>query len=748
MTIFLAGGITRFARVMGIVLALVALATSASYAAPTAGGTVIANTATATYSDARTGTAYGTESNTVNVTVSQVAAMTVTPKEAAVDPATEGFPQNSAITRTFTITNTGNAPDAYTVQSVTSGAGTITSIAFNETSGAVPVTLGSTTSPTLQPGQSITVTVTITTQGVAVGTSFPIALTARSTSTASANGLQSDSGKEWAIAQAVASLGGPTGANTAITKLVDQVVFHSATPGETVTYSISVKNYGGSPANNAVLTDNVPVGLTALPATTQFNGTAIPNAASLNGQVLTVHLGNLAPGAMGTVTFNANVIAAETAGSEFVNVASISADGVAPVGTTPASVLIGVANIVYDGYDGQSHPIGGAVLSIKDPTTLQLIPLVANPGGTGSNGSSIARSPLETIIGVPPGGLPPNNANTNPFVTGADGSYSFVFTQAQLGTVLVPAQYELDITATNYRSRRILLTVSPDVTGTLYNVTLKEIDNQMLAVPGGFALVANSVSLDNIFGLLGNLPMFTTHPLTVSKTVDRDTASGGDRLLYTLTVGSTGAQFGTTRIVDTLPAGVVYAPGTARVDGVPFEPTRVGRVLTWVLPTTTTVHTITYAVVVMPDVTDGTTLINLVDADAVSANGQHVTGSATADTRVTGGVLSARIIITGRVFADVRGTGHFRPGDKGLGAVRIYLENGESVTTDPTGRFTFPSVRPGQHVLRVDATTLPKTVQPYDDHRIDSTRSLQQLVHGLFDSELMQDVQFAVEPKS
>ena len=75
-------------------------------------------------------------------------------------------------------------------------------------------------------------------------------------------------------------------------------------------------------------------------------------------------------------------------------------------------------------------------------------------------------------------------------------------------------------------------------------------------MPGGFALTANSVSLSEVFGLLGNLPLFAPHPVAVTKSVDRDVASGGDRLLYTIGVSATGSSFGTTKIVDTLPAGV------------------------------------------------------------------------------------------------------------------------------------------------------------------------------------------------
>ncbi len=268
----------------------------------------------------------------------------------------------------------------------------------------------------------------------------------------------------------------------------------------------------------------------------------------------------------------------------------------------------------------------------------------------------------------------------------------------------------------------------------------------MLAAAGGFTLVANSVTLSEVFGLLGNFPMFTPHPLALSKTVDRDVASGGDRLLYTVQVGSNGGQFAATSVIDTLPAGVVYAPGTARVDGVALEPARAGRVLTWTLPSLTAQHTIVYACVVMPFASEGSALVNVVDVDALATSGFRAHATASADTRVVAGALGNRIVLTGRVFVDNARTGRFRDGDAGVANVRIYLEDGESVTTDKYGRFTFPSVHPGQHVLRVDASTLPPTVRPYADRTYDSPRSLQRLIHGIYDAGLMHDVNFALEP--
>jgi uncharacterized repeat protein (TIGR01451 family) len=405
--------------------------------------------------------------------------------------------------------------------------------------------------------------------------------------------------------------------------------------------------------------------------------------------------------------------------------------------------MVGVFNVVYDGYAGSGSPVNGAVLTLRDFRTKAIVAL---PPVTGGATSSLLRSPLDVPIGVPAGGLAPNNANANPFTTGSDGAYSLVFAASQLGSQSLPVQYELDITAPGYRDRRIEVTLNPDAGGLLYDATLLELDQMQLAAPGGFSLVAKSVTLSEIFGLLGNLPMFAPHPITVSKTVDRDVASGGDRLLYTLAVGNSGEQLGATRVVDTLPSGVVYAPGTARVDGVAVEPQRSGRVLTWTFPALSTQHTIVYACVVMPFTPEGSTLINVVDVDAHSGGGFDARASASADTLVTAGALGNRIVITGRVFVDSAHTGRFRPEDRGIAGVRVYLEDGESVTTDTYGRFTFPSVHPGQHVLRVDATTLPAGVRPYDDRRYDSPRSLQRLLHGLYDAGLMHDVNFAVEP--
>ena len=523
------------------------------------------------------GATYAVQSNTLSISIAAVSAIAVSPKETAVDPSSEGYPVGTPVTRTFTITNTGNVADAYTITGLVTGAGTIQSAAFVTANAVIPITLGSTVSPTLQPGETIKLQVIIATAGIAVGAPFAIAAVAGSTNAATANGLVTDNGREFAVAQPGATIAGTSGPNTTIAKLVNQVRSHPARPGETVTYSIAFRNYGGSAATNVVIVDDMPAGIRALPQTVAVNGASAAGTATLAGQRLTVRVGTLGVGASDVITFDAIVDSGLTAGASYVNVASLTADGIPTIITSPASVFVGVSNIVYDGFGGGGAPVNAATITLRDLHTHAIV--VLPQSFSAAQGS--ARTPQDA---PGPAGLPPNTANANPFTTGADGAYSFVFSQQQLGSASSPAQYELDITAPGYRDRRISIAVTPDATGVLYGAAVLAMDEQQLARPGGFELVSTSVTLSEVFGLLGNVPMFAPHPLAVSKLVDRDVASGGDRLLYTLTVGSDGAQLGATRVVDTLPAGVVYAPGTARVDGVAVEPARDGRILTWAFP--------------------------------------------------------------------------------------------------------------------------------------------------------------------
>jgi uncharacterized repeat protein (TIGR01451 family) len=687
--------------------------------------TQIVNSASASWQDDR-GNVYADVSNGVTVMIQGVSALTVTPKEQGCNPKLDGYPAGQNVTRTFVIANDSNLADAYRITSFSADKGQIVSLSFLEPSGSVPITVGSTVSSTVQPGATIAVQVVLNTAGIAAGTSFALHLTAQTTVSGTANGLQSDSGEQWLLAATPSSLAGPGAADTPIQKTVNQQITIQAQPSGTVTYAISVKNYGGSPATNAVLTDTIPGGLTADASSATVNGTAV--TATLSGQTLTVPIGTIDAGATDVVAFNAHVADISTAGSSFVNVASLSADGISPISTSPASVLVGTADMIYDPTQN-NKAIAGATVSLLDATG-NLVKLSGSPA---AQIRTAAAAPVRTM-----------SANTqNPFVTGNDGTYGFSLQPSQIAAG--GSTFYLTVSAPGYLNRRIQLQITPQ-NDALYTVIYTSKDGQPVARAGEYALTTSSVQLANVFGLFGNVPLFKSQMLTISKTANQSTAQPGDRLIYTIDVANpSGSTLGTAQIADTLPAGEVYAPGTARLDGKPLEPATAGRVLTWTLPPLAAgvKHELIYAAVVFPSVPAGTLLTNSATASAV-INGTmvNVNASANADVDVVDGALTDRSIITGRVFLDVRRTGRFARGDRGLAGVRIYLEDGSSALSDAEGRFNFPAVRPGMHVLRLDATTLPGGV--HADGRLYGNWTLQRLVHGVLDDGLMQDVEFAL----
>lgn len=694
-------------------------------------------------------TAFTAASNLITTEVTNVASMLVEPKESGGSAPSEAFVSGPSVTRHFTIANTGNVAAKYVVQSVATTAGSIVGVAYIDPSGAtIPITPGKTVSPTVNPGQIETVQVTLSTQGLAVGTQIVVTLAASVVATAG-TAAESDTGTVVGIIAAGITWGAPGGNATSIpTAFVNGVSSAQVGLGGIVTYTLGFENYGGIAATNVQILDNVPVGITPNTAGVTINGVAAAGvrltSQTLNaqgnvgsslasngvrqtfgGQVLVIPVGTVAPLTPLTIVFTGLVNSGDILGTTYVNNATLQAANIAPLVFPPTSVFLGAATTVYDGTIGSSKSISGAQISIVNVSG-QPIALT---------GTAVA----------------PNLQNANPFTTSIGGQYGFGFGTGQYGLNGAKITYEILISATGYLNRKVQAVLTPDASGFYYSVTLTALDGQALASAGAYGLTNSTVTLSDVYGMLGNFPLFTPNIVTVSLAADRSVASGGNRVVFTLTfAGNATTTLGKTEIVDTLPPGLVYAPGTGRLDGTPVEPARNGRVLTWTLPNLSVSHVILYATVVLPTVAEGATLFNNATVSAVLPfdPSNVASAAATCEVEITAGLFSERIIITGRVFADVKGTGRFTRGDLGVAGVRIFLEDGESVATDQFGRFTFPAARPGMHVMRLDIATLPKTVQAYPDKRYDSERSVRRLVHGIFDAGLMEDVNFALLPVS
>ena len=80
---------------------------------------------------------------------------------------------------------------------------------------------------------------------------------------------------------------------------------------------------------------------------------------------------------------------------------------------------------------------------------------------------------------------------------------------------------------------------------------------------------------------------------------------------------------------------------------------------------------------------------------------------------VSRGVMNTDGIIIGKVYHDINRDGiqQKEDGELGVAGVRIYMENGNFIVTDPEGKYNFYGVSAKTHVLKVDSTTIPRETE-------------------------------------
>jgi uncharacterized repeat protein (TIGR01451 family)/fimbrial isopeptide formation D2 family protein len=481
----------------------------------------------------------------------------------------------------------------------------------------------------------------------------------------------------------------------------------TVSPGETVTYTVVVKNAGGQTETTAVLTDKL-TNATLVPGSVTVNGVAAADGIVTAG----VSFGSIAPGATTTITYRATVNASAPTGALVTNLATISGDQ--PCSTTTCSSS-SPANTV-------APPILTAVKAINGQPNGTVLPgetvaysvTVSNTGATPAFGVTVSDT-LATGLTIVPGSVTVNGATA--------GNATIA------GQLLIVPIGSIASGATSVVS---------------FNVTFGAVSGPI----SNTALVA-ATGLPN--PVQSNTVVAQTVPATivVTKAASATVVTVGDRVDYTITAAPThGIAYGSTTIVDTLPSYEVYAPGTARVGGKAQEPVVAGHTLTWTLPALTGPVTITYATVIAAGApTNGTLTNTVVVSGAAPGNAPAGRGSASASVTIVGSTFGSCYPITGRVYLDANGTGRFDDPDVGIAQVAIFLDNGESATTDPFGRYDFPCVHPGMHALRLDTSTLPPGVVPFDDRNIDSEKSTRRLVHHTYDTTIIEDINFALTGK-
>jgi large repetitive protein len=243
--------------------------------------------------------------------------------------------------------------------------------------------------------------------------------------------------------------------------------------------------------------------------------------------------------------------------------------------------------------------------------------------------------------------------------------------------------------------------VPPRSTGTKYYLNLT-LDGT--AVPGSNQIYNNHIPVDP--QIAGSFSITKTTPLL--------NVTRGQLIPYTITIGNVlGASMQGVQIVDRYPAGFRYIPGSARLDGVPTEPTVAARELVWNgLNFGSSDHrTIVLLLAVGAGVGEGE-FVNRAQA-IQGLTGQPLSGEATATVRVVPDQTFDCTDVFGKVFDDVNRNGRQDPGEKGLPGVRVITAQGLAATTDQYGRFHITcaivpnEIRGSNFVLKLDDRTLP-----------------------------------------
>ncbi len=224
------------------------------------------------------------------------------------------------------------------------------------------------------------------------------------------------------------------------------------------------------------------------------------------------------------------------------------------------------------------------------------------------------------------------------------------------------------------------------------------------------SFILNAGSKDVIHNHIPLDPAVPTK-IFVSITGDRSVVELGDTLKYTVEVRHVaGSPLPAVTAPDSLPAGFRYIPGSAVLNGVAAADNTLG-----LSPTGAQLnfklgplaakksHVLTYraraAVGSMEG--NGTNSVQATSGTIQSNTAQYTV-------KVTGGVFGRDACVLGKIFIDCNGNSIQDAEEIGIPGVRLYFEDGTYLVSDVEGKYSYCGLNPMTHVLKVDATTLPR----------------------------------------
>lgn len=207
-------------------------------------------------------------------------------------------------------------------------------------------------------------------------------------------------------------------------------------------------------------------------------------------------------------------------------------------------------------------------------------------------------------------------------------------------------------------------------------------------------------------------PEITIPLLSVDKVAHQSSVDIGQSVYYTVSIRNGDDDLTNLRLLDTLPFGFRYVPGSMVMDGEPGSDPQVSEngleFTIGELPEKSTIE-LTYAARPTAAAIDGNG-INTAYATALTTARRSVDSlAATAKVKVNrSGVFSDRAALFGKLYVDQNCDGLQNHKEWPIGGVRLYLQDGTYAITDADGLYSLYGLAPGRYVVQVDTHTLPK----------------------------------------
>lgn len=292
-------------------------------------GTIISNTATATYTTPDGETTV--DSNTVDLSVDELLDVTVT----TLDSGPVGTAPGQAVL-TFEVTNTGNGPEAFelTAEPVVAGNDfdtTVVAIAVDTNGNGVyddgidEILTAPETTSVLDADAAITVFVVVTVPADAADTQeSTVQLTAAAATGIGAPGTVFDGQGESGVDAVVGATGASATADSSLVvgittvslvktaDVADPFGGTTVVPGSIVTYTITASVDGSGSVDDLVVTDAYPAGTSYTAGTLTLDGTSLTDATGddageADAAGISVDLGTVAGGSSAVVTFQVEI---------------------------------------------------------------------------------------------------------------------------------------------------------------------------------------------------------------------------------------------------------------------------------------------------------------------------------------------------------------------------------------------------------------------------------------------------------